>query len=237
MARRVKGRVTSEGEIEVRIDRLFLKRFKNLQEFEVDFKVTSSRQVIVGRNGVGKSNLLEAVAWIFRELDLEEEPWFCYEIEYHCNGHYVKITAEEQPYEDRTRHIRSYAVAAAPQQPQEMSTDRDYQRLSQKDFYERNRPINGEINPDRLLPLYVFGYYAGQSGRLQEVFSKHEERYYHEQISGEEAPLRPLFLAKPHHSQFALLSFFVSDDEPAREFLRSEFGIDGLQSVLFALHE
>ena len=43
----------------MRVDRLYLKGFKNLKDFEVDFDVTSPRQVVVGRNGVGKSNLLE----------------------------------------------------------------------------------------------------------------------------------------------------------------------------------
>src|SRR4030095_15022429 len=79
----------------MRVDRLFLKNFRNLKDFEVNFDVTSPRQVVVGRNGVGKSNLLEALAQIFRELDLEEESQFEYEVEYHCNGYYVKITSEQ----------------------------------------------------------------------------------------------------------------------------------------------
>jgi recombinational DNA repair ATPase RecF len=49
----------------MRIDRLKLPRFRNLIDFEVDFNQESSRQVIVGRNGVGKSNLLEAITRIF----------------------------------------------------------------------------------------------------------------------------------------------------------------------------
>src|ERR1700722_6949458 len=75
----------------MRIDRLFLKEFRNLIEFEVDFDQTSTRQVIVGRNGVGKSNLLEALTRIFRDLDLEEDSEFGYEIEYLCNRHAIKI--------------------------------------------------------------------------------------------------------------------------------------------------
>ena len=66
----------------MRIDRLLLSEYKNLINFEVDFDETSSRQVVVGRNGVGKSNLLEALTRIFRDLDLEEDSQFGYEIEY-----------------------------------------------------------------------------------------------------------------------------------------------------------
>jgi hypothetical protein len=46
-----------------------------------------------------------------------------------------------------------------------------------------------------------------------------------------------MFLAKPHHSQFALLSFFASQDLPAKEFLSKEFRIEELYSVLFSLHQ
>src|SRR5882672_11457209 len=77
----------------MRIDRLYLADFRNLVDFEVDFDQTSKRQVIVGRNGVGKSNLLEALTWIFRDLDLEEESAFAYEIEYLCNQHCIKIAS------------------------------------------------------------------------------------------------------------------------------------------------
>src|ERR1022692_4458829 len=75
----------------MRIDRLALADFRNLVDFEVDFDETSNRQVVVGRNGVGKSNLLEALTRIFRDLDLEEDSGFGYEIEYQCNGHFVKV--------------------------------------------------------------------------------------------------------------------------------------------------
>src|ERR1051326_8469958 len=75
----------------MRIDRLWLKDYKNLVDFEVDFDVTSTRQVVVGRNGVGKSNLLEALTRIFRDLDLEQPSDFEFEIEYLCNHHFIKI--------------------------------------------------------------------------------------------------------------------------------------------------
>jgi predicted ATPase len=224
----------------MRVDRLFLKNFKNLKNFEVDFDVTSPRQVVVGRNGVGKSNLLEALAQIFRELDLEEESQIEYEVEYHCNGHYVKITSEQGLARKKGADVtfkRTFAIAPDKGKAEETHGSRLYRTISRTEFYRSNRPTGGVVNPDRLLPQYVFGYYSGVSGRFNEIFAKHEEKYYREQITGEEAPLRPLFLAKPHHSQFALLSFFASHDEPATLFLQNEFRIKGLESVLFALHE
>jgi len=223
----------------MRVDRLYLESFKNLQEFEVDFDATSPRQVVVGRNGVGKSNLLEALARIFRQLDLEEEATFGYEIEYHCNGHYVKIVSRSRHTAldpSATGYARTYSIAPAGD-PGSPAEKRAYRELSQRDFYRRNKPRGGASNPERIIPLYVFGYYSGTSSRFAELFGRHEELYYKEQITGEEAPLRSLFMAKPHHSQFALLSFFAANDEPAKIFLKEEFQITGLESVLFALHE
>src|ERR1035437_2895866 len=224
----------------MRVDRLYLESFKNLREFEEDFNVSSPRKVVVGRNGVGKSNLLEALLWIFRELDLEEDSWFAYEIEYHCNSEYIKIISTERPRNtdlEQVRYARAYWIAQGSVQPMESHNARDYKPLRQAEFYRRNRAVAGLPNPQRVLPHYVFGYYSGVSERFNKVFSKHEEDYFKEQVTGKEAPLRPVFQARPHHSQFALLSFFASKDEKAKIFLQNEFHIEALDSVLFILRE
>ena len=246
MATRGTDSASSEANIAMRIDALYLEEFKKLKRFEVDFDLNSPRQVIVGRNGVGKSNLLEAIAQIFRDLDLEvdasTDTGFGYKLEYHCNGHFVRITSARPVPGDISRPFaRTYEIAPDTGDQHLPASQRNYQAISQADFYRRNRPVvaDGEElpNPGRLLPLYVFGYYSGVSGRFNEVFARHEELYYRQQIKGNEAPLRPLFLAKPHHSQFSLLSFFAVNDQAAQAFLRDEFRISGLDSVLFALHE
>ena len=72
---------------------------------------------------------------------------------------------------------------------------------------------------------------------MSEIFKKHERNYFKSQVYGGEEPLRKLFLANPHHSQFALLSFFASEDKKAKKYLKEEFGILGIDSVLFSLRE
>lgn len=229
----------------MRIDRLYLENFRNLIDFEVDFDQTSTRQVVVGRNGVGKSNLLEALTRIFRDLDLEEESEFGYEIEYLCNQHCVKIICRLVNADERKsnpnmarRFKRHYWIA-----PQANCTtltpkaQKPYNEISEPEFFRRNRPTGAEPNSERLLPLYVFGYYSGTITRFAKIFEKHEEKYYKEQVTGAEAPLRSLFQAKPHHSQFALLAFFATHDAQAQKFLSDEFRIERLDSVLFSLRE
>jgi predicted ATPase len=227
----------------MRIDRLRLHCFKNLIEFEVDFDETSTRQVVVGRNGVGKSNLLEALTRIFRDLDLEEESDFGYEIQYLCNSHLVKVASDqtnkqEVEKKDGARPVFKRRYWIVPESaPRDLFHQPEFQEISEPEFFRRNRAIGGSPNPNRLLPTYVFGYYSGVISRFASIFEKHEERYFREQIAGEEAPLRSLFQAKPHHSQFALLAFYATEDAAAQEFLTNEFRIIGLDSVLFALRQ
>jgi hypothetical protein len=78
----------------MRLDRLHIRsRFKNLADFQIDFDEASEMTVLVGRNGTGKSNLLEALTIIFRDLDLRLRPAFSYELCYFCRGHTITIDA------------------------------------------------------------------------------------------------------------------------------------------------
>lgn len=222
----------------MRIDRLKLPSYKNLVDFEVDFDQGSPRQVIVGRNGVGKSNLLEAIVRIFRDLDLEEASSFEYAIEYFCRGRAVRVTNAALDATGKSGvsvFKRTYEVADHKQS--DLLPEKHYSSISESDFHRRNRRIGLVANPERLLPSYVFGYYSGDISRFEGVFQRHEEKYYADQVRGDEVPLRFLFLARPHHSQFAFLSFLAVDDSKAREFLKDELRIEGLDAVLFALRE
>ncbi|WP_394230276.1 AAA family ATPase [Shewanella colwelliana] len=239
----------------MKIDWLRLENFKNLTNFEVDFSLESERQVVIGRNGVGKSNILEAIAWIFRDLDLAEESDFEYAIRYRCRGSYVKVVSKDKSTkktkrkgvrkENIQRYQRKYWLiddANEIKGKSDEEVDELFVELKESEFNKRNQPIKNEegeyqFTGKRILPDYVFGYYSGISARFNEAFEDHERDYYDAQKSGEEVALRTMFLAKPHHSQFSLLSFFAQKDTEAEKFLKDEFDIEHLSSVLFKLQE
>ena len=89
------------------------------------------------------------------------------------------------------------------------------------------------------LPNYVFGYYSGPSNRMEEHFKRHQELFYRELIDVKrtDPPLRPLFYARPVHSMFVLLAFFLEQSPQMLSFLRDQLGIVGLDSVLFIMQE
>jgi predicted ATPase len=192
----------------MRLHRLEIASFKNLRDFAIDFDQQSPISVLVGRNGAGKSNLLEALTIIFRDLDAGADPSFGYVLEYSCRGRQLKIEA----------HPGGRDVATI-------------------DGVPVHRRQLGQVDGERYLPSYVFGYYSGPSNRMEEHFKKHQERFYRDLINGKDQPLRPLFYARPIHSQFVLLAFFLKHEEETTKFLREHLGIEGLDSILFVMNE
>ncbi|NJO87517.1 MAG: ATP-binding protein [Chloroflexia bacterium] len=78
----------------MRIDKVHIKsQFKNLNDFKIDINENCMETVLIGLNATGKSNFLEALVIIFRDLDLERspQPFFEYNITYECRGKIIEI--------------------------------------------------------------------------------------------------------------------------------------------------
>jgi predicted ATPase len=193
----------------MRLLRLHLTEFKNLKDFSIDFDRLSPVSVLVGRNGTGKSNILEALTLIFRDLDLGQVSTLTFSLVYECRGQFVDVSGR--------RGERSYTVAVNGDQ---VSAGR----------------LLGEAGRD-LRPDFVFGYYSGPSNRFEQHFATHQERFYRDLVNGVENPLRPLFYARTVHSNFVLLAFFLEQDENVKELLADHLGIESLDSVLFEMQK
>lgn len=212
----------------MRLDEVTIGEFKNLHDLRVDFDENSPYTVLVGENGSGKSNLIEALSLIFRNLDLDLEAPFSYHLKYQCRDHDIQIQATGGQF---------------PQFLAKPHASAEYSELSRKRFMaedDEGRPL--------YRPAFVFGYYSGPSDRLATIFEKHRERYYSWIIKSpaqrgdmqipDPNSLRRLFYAQTLHGQFALIAFFMEAATSAgddRTFLRDHLQIDGLDSVLFAL--
>jgi AAA15 family ATPase/GTPase len=202
----------------MRIDKIYIEEFKNLKNFAIDLNGKQMSTVLLGQNAAGKSNLLEAIVIIFRDLDLEEQTSFNYSMEYECKGNLLKV--------DGGPNVKGKFIFYKGDIGDNIIS---YSTLVSKAVVKRDK--------SEYLPKYVFSYYSGISNRLLEHFDKHQTRFYKALLAGIDAPPRPLFYARQIHSYFVLMAFYAFSDEKISKFLKDFLGIDGLESVLFVLKE
>lgn len=219
-------------------------QFKNLKNVTIDFDQDHWVTVVIGWNGTGKSNVLEALAIIFRDLIAgERKPAFAFQLAYHMgvgeNLRHIHIDAdpdsEKEPF---TIHVATDAQARG-----------EFTLIPLSEGEEQALALRGTaikltafVNADaKYLPRYVFSYYSGESPRMYEVFRPYLESYYKDLLYSKTDPApKRLFYALPVHSQFVLLAFLIQQDQKVKDFLAIELGIDpdnGIESVLFVLRD
>ncbi|MDX1998438.1 MAG: AAA family ATPase [Thermoanaerobaculia bacterium] len=195
----------------MRIDRLSIQGFRNLENFSIDLDERKFATVLIGENGTGKSNLIEAIVLIFRDLDLAQSTPFDFHLVYRCRGERIEV-------EHKAGNRPVIRVGVGPNQ----------RILSWAGFLKAR---------DQFLPKYIFAYYSGPSGRLRSYFESHQNNFYHKILnakSGQPPPLRRLFYCLPEHSRWVLLAYFLRSEEPPA-FLRRYFEIEAFDSALLVL--
>lgn len=128
----------------MRIDNLWISSFKNLKDFTIDFDEDELISVIVGRNGTGKSNVIEALVIIFRDLDLGKDPQFAYKLRYRIGTFDVSIDAAPDRYNEDKRRTKDFYHIEVKKTDSE-----EWEALSISRF-------SGD-EERRYLPRYLFG--------------------------------------------------------------------------------
>jgi predicted ATPase len=194
----------------MRLNWLSIPQYKNLRDFRIDFDEGQSTTVLLGRNGSGKSNLVEAIVEIFRDLELDNSPAFAYTLQYVCRDRIIKLDA------DPSRDSKKLEITV------------DDEPIARNAFQR----ILGEY-----LPNYIFAYYSGWSSRLEHHFDEPTRRYYREILNSKrvEMPLRRLFFCRKEYSQLVLLAFFLSESQTANALLEKYLGIKSFDSALFVM--
>lgn len=203
----------------MRINRLYVKEYGNLQDFEFKPDLKPQTTVVLGRNGAGKSNLIEALVEVFRDLEAGTASNFYYELNYQIRGKEIEVI--NNPVNRTKRAVTVDGV-----------------KSKLKDF---NEAIND------YLPKYVFAYYSGWNRRLEKLFHKPTNDLYKkwkEGGSSDNIPLRRLFYCRKDYSQLVLLAFFLmagnesnKNNEKIREFLKEFLKIEDFESALFVMHK
>lgn len=251
--------------------RLQLPHFRNLRGVDIQFashlpaKASASdasvrpirSHALIGQNGIGKSNLIEALITIFRDIDLDHDASLDYTLEYSIRGHTVRVQANTKK-----------------QRRPEVWVDGD--KVGQSYLNSNDPPdaaTRDERRGPRLLPTHIFAYYSGRNERIEALFQEHQRRFNQRQeittdevlsdelldnftatdsdiraierakrrrdarlkSSGDDR-LRRLFYCRGGHSQLVLLACFLSCDPVFQKVLKN-LNIESLESALFVLKE
>jgi len=192
----------------MKLKELTLDNYKGFVDFKTTFDADSPITTIIGQNGVGKSNLIEAIISIFRMLDLggADNTDFSYALIYECRGHELEVRYDVNNSANSLVNVDG----------------------TKKSFtFLKN-------NANEYLPLNVFAYYSGTNWRVEELFVKHQTHFYKRLTEGDDSLLRRFFYCRDVHSFFVLLAFLV-DDDPACKNLLKKLDIKKLDSVIFCL--
>lgn len=232
----------------MRLAKFKIGSYKNLKNVSIDFDENEWITVVIGWNGTGKSNVLEALATLFRDLIMGknqegviDKPSFAYVLRYQCHGKDIEIDANP----DRSKDAFNISYRELDQS---LNAGEDTQSLIFEENISALEPIKFSLfkkQRDEFIPKFVFGYYSGHSDRMQAAFKPYEQHYYKQLINNktEDPGFRRLFYALPVHSHFVLLAFILQQDQLVKDFLDQQLGIDtdiesgSLDSVLVVLNK
>jgi energy-coupling factor transporter ATP-binding protein EcfA2 len=214
----------------MKLDYLIIRSgFKNISNLKIEFDEGQLLTVLVGRNGSGKSNIIEALVRIFRALDVGEPAPFSYELVYSLgaeNRIWVKVDANP-----------GYGDTPITQHQIEVAEKRGRHDMPTWSKVSLAKVQRDDLGKSQYLPKHLFAYYSGPSDRLEGLFVRHRNNFYNQLLKDEvkiEDEVRPLFYAKPYHSQFVLLAFFLSgQSDEGRKFLEAQLGIKRFHSAHF----
>ncbi|MEQ9007443.1 MAG: AAA family ATPase [Ekhidna sp.] len=195
----------------MRLDRVYIDGFKNLNDCSVDFDENRLTTVIIGRNGAGKSNLIEAIVDVFRFVDFNRaRPRYRYEIEYRTGNKNDRVILSNLSGKPLIKF--------------------NNKRISRKEF---------DQNRESYFPDLIFGYYSGGSRRLESLFDSHQRRYYdvikiNDNLDECQEALnhRRFFYCRPIHGDLALMSFFAFPQKNVEKILKDKIGVTSFHSSL-----
>ena len=180
-----------------------MSKYKNLHNIDIKFDADVIT-LLVGQNGLGKSNLIEILTLIFRNLyTIKEKKNFIesaiqselsdYIIEYECNGIQLKIDYHDDKLEIYLKNAED-----------------TYETISFAEFAR---------NSEFFLPNRIMGYYSGENKRLEKILNEYTSKEKRKQQNAYKKGsvskrLRNIFFSENRHSQLILFTLIFYWDHP-----------------------
>lgn len=197
----------------MRLSRARIDGFRNLNAFEIEFDRQRLTTVIIGENGCGKSNLIEALVEVFRAADLGLNVHFRFEVSYQLDGHEVTLSNLK-------------GVVAATLDGAELT----------KTTFDTKR---SEVLPDMVFGYYsgssrrMERLFDEHQRRYYNAIKTNEDPAACRKALSE----RRLFYCRPIHGVFALAAVFAFPDDDILCLLREKLRIGCFGSALAQFRE
>lgn len=237
------------------LQRIKISAFRNLRDFEITFtesaddpsvdggRRTFNSHAMIGSNGAGKSNLIEAIITIFRDLDLNQVASLSYEMDYSIRGHHIEIKALAGKRPGVVIDGERVSANRMSNDARELMPSNVFVYYSGKNerieqlFQAHQRRFNQrmEITADEYLPEHLLTGFTGQEEQA-EAIAEHKRRADRRRDQLGEDQLRRLFYCRGGHSQLVLLACLLSQDEPFIRLL-NDLNIVELDSALCVLKQ
>lgn len=186
----------------MRLKNLYIKNYKNLKNFNINFDAGNGLTMLVGNNGSGKSNVLEVISGIFHDVyrgNVSRKISCDYTLEYVLDDVNCKI-------ENKSKTLRCYV---------------ENKVKAKEKFLIENTPNNviglysGE--DDRLWTQFYESYYKAYIQRIKK---------------GQHINRMKLMLINKYYWNISLLTLLLSNNETLDSFVKYELGITQVNKIV-----
>lgn len=237
------------------LQRLKISAFRNLKNFEIAFtegaddptveggRRSFNSHAVIGANGSGKSNLIEAIITIFRDLDLNQVASLDYELDYGIRDHRVELKAQAGKLPKAVIDGESVSAGRLSDDAREFLPSNVFVYYSGKNeriewlFQEHQKRFSRrmEITAEEYLPEHFLIGFTGQEEQA-EAIADYKRRVDRQRERLGEDQLRRLFYCRGGHTQLVLLACMLSKDDAFAQLLK-DLDIVELESALFVLKQ
>jgi len=178
----------------MKLGRLWINNYKSLRNCEIQFAQPHLLNAIIGNNGSGKSNLIEAILHILIGVYFKTSPPFDFSFQYEAQGRQVKLEGTDN----------------------KISIHVDGERKAVEYFANRLRDGAAQV----YYPELTFVYYSGECQRVRSLINRYNLHFQRLTREPETDNHRPLFVESTNEqSQAILLALFAHGHSRFLEYL------------------
>ncbi|MBN1969475.1 MAG: AAA family ATPase [Candidatus Delongbacteria bacterium] len=182
----------------MKIRELWICKYKNIENFSINFENSENINVLIGKNGSGKSNIIEAIILIFDFLYnnyayIEFE--FEFKIKFECNDDIILI--------ERTKERKIG----------KRNNDNEEELESFKARIKQNYSDS--------FPANILVYYNGTNSRIKEIIKEYDNQFIEDLKTNISLKKRPIFVFEDKQFSILLFSLFTYKNES--DFIKTIF--------------